>query len=410
MPRILLTGTFNSLNKGDAAMQLSAARAIIDAIEGAQVTISSPFPELDAAFYKEADIVPSSRRRLVLASWRLALAVMWRLTGRRLRFLVGDAESQAFIDTDLVVDLSGDMITEDYGPHLTLSHSLPLLMARALGRPTFVCAQSIGPFKWTRPLARFVLNGVDQITTRDRLTLDYLRETGITRTPIEMTSDLAFLLEPGRETRVDEILSAEGVPDDGKPLLGVSLSRLIESHYGKHNPAAATTEFLDLVLPVARVIADQRGMRLLLMPHVTGPTPAQDDRLVCKRALEHVGGDARMIAGDYGPDELKGVIARCHAFLGARMHANIAALSSAVPVVAIAYSHKTPGIMEMMGQSDLVCPVASVNADGLRERLNRVLDERDAIADELRRRTLDVQRESRKNIAIISERVAREFM
>jgi polysaccharide pyruvyl transferase WcaK-like protein len=88
--------------------------------------------------------------------------------------LVNNPELTAIRDTDLVVDLSGDMLTEDYGPHVAYSHFLPILTALAMGRPVMLCAQSIGPFKLTRGLARFILNRVSLITVREAISFNYL--------------------------------------------------------------------------------------------------------------------------------------------------------------------------------------------------------------------------------------------
>ena len=113
-------------------------------------------------------VIACSRRRLIRASLELGAGLLWRLlratTGRAPRWLVSAADMAAVLDSDLVVDLSGDMLTEDSGPHVAYSHFIPLLRAVVLGRPFFICVQSIGPFRLTRPLARFLLNRAAAIT------------------------------------------------------------------------------------------------------------------------------------------------------------------------------------------------------------------------------------------------------
>ena len=54
-------------------------------------------------------------------------------SGRLLLFpLPTTEELRLLASADRVIDLSGDMLTEDYGPHVTVSHFYPLLMALAL--------------------------------------------------------------------------------------------------------------------------------------------------------------------------------------------------------------------------------------------------------------------------------------
>ncbi len=46
------------------------------------------------------------------------------LTAKGSYSLILDEELQQILKTDLVVDLSGDMLTEDYGRHVDYSHFL----------------------------------------------------------------------------------------------------------------------------------------------------------------------------------------------------------------------------------------------------------------------------------------------
>jgi polysaccharide pyruvyl transferase WcaK-like protein len=54
------------------------------------------------------------------------------------------------------------------------------------------------------------------------------------------------------------------------------------------------------------------------------------------------------------PQELKGVIGESEIFIGARMHSVIAALSSTVPSLVIQYSHKSGGMMKLLGMDPYV--------------------------------------------------------
>ena len=72
---ILLTGTFCALNKGDAAMQLCAARALG---QGAEITILSPHPEIDRQTYEDWNVVKTHRRASLTAFTQLARVALWR--------------------------------------------------------------------------------------------------------------------------------------------------------------------------------------------------------------------------------------------------------------------------------------------------------------------------------------------
>ncbi len=401
---ILLVGTYSSRNKGDAAMQVSAARALGRALQGCRIVISSPFPKLDRSFYADATVTGSSRRRLIWGTLLLLRALTWSSCKRRLGLevpaLLND-ELRQMVEADLVVDLSGDMLTEDYGVHVAYSHYLPILTGMALGRKVALCAQSIGPFRWTRGLARSILNRAALVTARDRITWDYLREMGVTNPALRLTADLAFLLEPAPSERVDEILSREGVSRGRRPLLGVSLSGLIQAKYEARNPSARGTPFVRGIASVLDQVASELDCDVMFVAHVTGPARSKDDRRVARRVAKAMRRKSWVLQADYKPEELKGVIARTDLFFGARMHANIAALSSGVPTVAIAYSHKTQGIMDSVGQQARVLDIRRDALEAAAGLLRSTWQEREQVRATLRQNVESLRVSSRENISLL---------
>jgi colanic acid/amylovoran biosynthesis protein len=319
-------------------------------------------------------------------------------------WIIPEAEAQSTRDADVVIDLSGDMLTEDSGSHLAYSHYLPILRALLLDRPVMLCAQSIGPFKITTPLARYILNRVKVVTVREPITLDYLHALGLKNTDIHVTADLAFLLEPSPQKRAQEILRREGIRLSRQPVLGVSISQLVEDRYRRANPEARHRDFAAVMAAVLdRFIAAYDG-RVLFIPHVTGPTDKHDDRRAHRWVRERMihAEAAYALNGDYRPDELKALIGCCDIFMGARMHANIAALSSCVPTVAIAYSHKTPGIMASCALQEFMVRTETMTIQETGDKLDTCWQSREALTHMLQEKLPDVQSRARQNIAFIS--------
>lgn len=405
MANILQTGTYNSMNKGDAAMQISTADAISKAMPGSRVRISTPFPDLDRDFYTGYELVVCSRRRLIWASLQLGRAMLWGLFSRfrlNLNWLVPERELQEYLKADLVVDLSGDMLTEDYGPHVAYSHYLPILLAIMLRRPYVACAQSIGPFKLTRPLARFILNRAKFITVRDQISLDYLLSIGVRAELLNKTADMAFLLNPVSGEEALRLLAEEGFePDPARPLMGMSLSRLVESKYVKKNPNATTESMVDLFASVLDEIAELYGVDIVFVPHVTGPAASKDDRRIHAEVAARMHSRNHVITREYTPSELKGIIGLFDTMFGARMHANIGALSSGIPTVAIAYSHKTPGIMSMLGQSELVVDIKNLDRAQILQKFEYLHANKAQISRSLSEALVEVKAQSQVNVDMI---------
>ena len=385
-------------------MELSAVQAIQNAYPGSQVTILSPFPEMDRPFYAPIPVEYCNRRRLILATLDLARGVLWRVAGKEWLLSAGLKRTR---DADLVIDLSGDMLTDDYGPHVAYSHYIPLLRAIIVGKPFFICAQSIGPFTLTRLLARFILQRAAAITARDHLSLDYLQAIGLglANDRIEQTADLAFLLAPAEGSRAAAILEQEGIALDGRPLLGISLSQLIEDQFKKHNPAARNQDFIGLLKAALQQVAQTRDIQILLIAHVTGPSDHKNDRLIANRMHDAIGSNitAFVLQGDYRPEELKAIIAKCTVFCGSRMHANMGALSMHVPTVAISYSHKAPGIMQSCGVGEFVDAIASLTAESLALMIEQAFAEHSGITARLHDEIPKVRAMAKRNIDKLAE-------
>jgi colanic acid/amylovoran biosynthesis protein len=399
--RVLLTGTYSSANKGDLAMQLTAASEL--ASRGVEVQASVPFPSRDRAVYAQrgVEIVPSNRRNLVRATWQILRLVLSRalqlLPGNLSEWLVRDQEVAPFRSADLVVDLSGDMLTDDYGPHVAYSHYLPLFTARLTGTPYVVLAQSIGPFRWTTTFARSVLRNAAFVSVRDPISVRNVADLGIS--PPTLTADLAFLLPTADAKDVAVTWRGEGLPDGS--ILGVSVSSLVAGHYRRRNRLAAQKPFHIALADALDTITTRRKLGIVFFPHVTGPTQAKDDRVAALQIASTMQQPAYLVTGDHDPDIIKGMIAQCDAFMGARMHANIAALSSAVPTVAIGYSHKSKGIMQQFGLGEHVIDIAQLSTQLVVKSLEGLLDNAEGISKALADQLPRVKAESARNIEAV---------
>ncbi len=349
-------------------MQLSTASMLRK--RGHEVVFATPEPSVDADLYGLENIVTASRRDAKRAPLNVVRAALRRVTGRSL--LGRDEEIDAYANADLVVDLSGDMLTEDYGVPVALSHFQPLLLAWLLGRPYVALAQSIGPFKWTSPIARLLLGQASLVTAREARTLNHLNKIGLRN--VEVTADTAFLLEPVEVPNLPKQIASHR--------LGVSLSALAVEHHGDGDLVA------DVASAISALQSEVGDLEVLGIPHVTGPNDGKDDRLVLQLLQNH--GIEIQVLGDLHPGAMKAAVASCDLLIGARMHANIAALGSGVPVVALAYSHKFHGIMSEFGQQDFVLDLGDFDEGLLQTYIQKLWQERSVVAEEIRGHREDV--------------------
>lgn len=395
--RVVLTGTYCSKNKGDAAMQQVFAAEILKRRPEAEIIVATPFPGIDASHYAPLPVIRSGRRNLPLGTLHWAVLELLRLAGLAPRGYFPNEEIDAFARADAVVDLSGDMLTEDYGPLVGYSHFLPLLQAQALGKPTIVCAQSIGPFNRLKGLAKRVLTHATLISVRESITPNLLAALNASTLAPVRTADLAFLLPAAPRERIDALLAAEGITRSDRPRLGVSVSALLTNRTNRHLDSISQNG-LDAFAQALDEMIEKSAIEVLLVPHVFGPRPSGDDRKAGEVLSARMRNSPLRLRGEYRPEELKGVISRCDAFVGCRMHANIAALDSGLPVLAIGYSHKTRGIMADLGLGEWVLSADNLDPGLLAGTIVRLLLEAPGYRRRLETQLPQVRQRAAENI------------
>ena len=269
--RVVLTGTYCCKNKGDAAMQQVFAAELRKRLPQADIVLASPFPELDVDYYAPMRVVKSRRRNLPLATLHWAILECLGALGVPPKRYPLNAEIDAMARADLVVDLSGDMLTEDYGALVGFSHFLPLLQAQALGRPLVVCAQSGGPFRQLAPLARRIFRRARLTAVRESLSPELLGALGDNGIQAVRTADLAFMLPPATDDRVDAILRQEEIPRAGALRLGVSVSALLANKTNRHVGGAGSDKLTAFARALDHLV-DSLGP--VSYTHLTLPTNA----------------------------------------------------------------------------------------------------------------------------------------
>ena len=258
----------------------------------------------------------------------------------------------------------------------------PKQIAIRARKPLIMLPQTIGPFesKAAVAAAREVMLGASAVWTRDARSTANLREIlgdrfdpSIHREGVDVAFLLPPVAPPDAETRL-------GWVGDEAPV-GVNVSGLIwnqpdkaRSQYGFE---ADYREFLHGL--VAWLV--EQGRVVLLVPHVNAPVEMyESDLRACRELharLDDALRDRVRVASEFDePEHAKWVIARCDWFCGTRMHATIAGLSTGVPTAAVAYSPKTVGVFESVGQGEHVADPRVLGTAEMLEALKRSYESR----------------------------------
>jgi colanic acid/amylovoran biosynthesis protein len=265
-------------------------------------------------------------------------------------------------DCDVVLDVgNGDLFSDIYGAdwfYLVTCHRIAALAQHV---PLILSPQTIGPFKHAsfKALARQLSMGCEKVFARDTESRLLLEELGVPG--VEQCVDLAFRLPfepqryaPGRTIR-----------------LGFNVSGLLyDDARSKRFGFGLKADYLTLVRAVISMIQRRANVALILVPHVIGPG-ADCDVGICRQLSKEF--NLQMAPEFTSPVEAKTFIAGLDLLVASRMHATIAAVSSGVPVIPLAYSRKFSGVMRSVDYP-LVSDLLSEDVDIVVNAVEQALD------------------------------------
>ena len=345
---ILIAGHDTFHNKGCQALVFTTAEMLKGVFPDASFHVFSWEPEYDQAHFDNKAIqCKFIRHRFQVNEFSLRNQLWLKIRNLGIntdRILwVAPSFYEAIRNCDLMVISGGDILA-DYGEEAVRHYFFPIAVAKALRKPVYVFAQSISPYK-SNDVLRFCkkyLDSVDLITVRERISYDYVKTVGI-KAPCYLTADPAFHLNPSSETRLNEIMELEGIRDNARLKIGISVSETLTKWSD-----ADHGDFLKSMSMVCDSVIQKYQAQIIFVPHVTYPdNPHNDDRITGEKIYDLINlkDNVHMINGDYSCSDLKAIIGKCDVFIGARTHATIASSSQLVPTLALAYSTKAFGIM-----------------------------------------------------------------
>ncbi|MBN1816829.1 MAG: polysaccharide pyruvyl transferase family protein [Sedimentisphaerales bacterium] len=296
----------------------------------------------------------------------------------------------AIVSAQAVMDITGgDSFSDIYGMRRMVLGSLRKLLVLAVGARLVLLPQTYGPFRsrLARMIARFILARAEAIYSRDRESMDNIAELmgrRRMRAAPQLCPDVAFMLDPIRPD-TEQTRTVEDLKEKGHTLIGLNISGLLyNGGYTQNNMFGLACDYRSLVRNIIQFFARQEDHIVLLVPHVVPKEmPVENDHDACIRVWrdlpEEVRGKVLVLEGGYDQNQIKYLIGLCDFFLGARMHATIAALSQFVPVVGMAYSKKFAGVFQTAGSQDCVVDMRRLEESQLLERIGQLYQNRQAM-------------------------------
>ena len=265
---------------------------------------------------------------------------------------------------DIAMSIGGDNYCYADVYKYTMFHE----MAKRRGAKTVLWGCSVEPDIVQQSEIAKDLANFDLITARETISYEALKQVNPNTV---LVSDPAFCLDTVSLPLPTGFIEGHTV--------GINVSPMIMKN--ESVPGITMENYRELI----RYILEQPDMSIALIPHVIWQD--NDDRIPLRELYDSFAESGRVVMiEDHTCEELKGYIARCCFFVGARTHATIAAYSSCVPTLVVGYSVKARGIArDLFGTEEgYVLPVQELKtATQLMENFKLLYDQKVAIRQHL---------------------------
>lgn len=274
-----------------------------------------------------------------------------------------------FRSADVVVSKGGNFVLDTgTGVPTFLLPMHPILVAAILGTPTVLYAQSVGPFrrKWLLPVVRSILRRMDLLLIREPDSLKLL-PSGLDESRVKLTCDEAFLLEPAAELPPHLAKLVEG-----RTLGATALQWRFPGN--EANAEESRNAYYDAMARTMDAIVEREDVNVVFIPH-QAKWARENDIDAINEIVKRSRHPARMRVApeETTPAQAIALIQRCQAFVGTRLHSVIFSIAAGTPAVAVGYLPKSKGTMEMLGLSDWVLHIDTLQSEELVSRVHDIL-------------------------------------
>lgn len=387
--RVLVTHAYSKDNAGDAAL-LSVLLGDLRSVDpDGSITILTFNPAevgtvfegapVQASFMLEALRGRFRTAKLVSSAYVMAATLTSARMKRRLGGRLGDVMAR-YESAELVVATPGGYLTGRRGFASTVELVLqlhPLVVATTLGTPVVLYSQSVGPFgnSLQARMVAWVLRRSDLVITREDISTELLASLGVSANVVRSV-DAGFAFSRDHEVRPD-LRSRLAVPDH-RLLVGITVRHWLAGR--------AQVRYERAVAQMADAAIDRYGATVVFIPQVTSAGHGDDDRVVSRRVAAAMEQASTVLDDQFDHPTTKALYADLDVLVGTRFHSVIFALSSNVPALAIAYEHKTRGIMSDLDLDEWVIDFEAVTGEMLIERFAALVASSDRYRAQLHER------------------------
>jgi colanic acid/amylovoran biosynthesis protein len=296
---------------------------------------------------------------------------------------------------DAMFSIGGDNYAIDYGFEIIDRLIAINTCAKEMNIPVIIWGASIGPFDCDKVFEQRIsnhLSQIDLIVVREPESQHYLHSLGIKHNVV-LAPDPAFAVKPIKPSflasEIEEIIIRD--------FIGLNLSPVLS----KYVTAGDLDRWLANATQIVTGLLEQFKEPILLIPHVASPQgdPRMDDWDFLESVRNQLPIQLRervaIVSNTLGCEQLKWLISRAQIFIGSRTHSTIAALSTGVPCISVAYSRKAWGINDLIfGHQKWVEPAKDISTQKIVARVMQLQLEKKHVRDQLNQSALKMKQQS----------------
>lgn len=270
---------------------------------------------------------------------------------------IGVESLNAINQCDYVIDLTaGDSFTDIYGQYTFDGETNVKLLVKKLGKKMILGPQTYGPFSTDKNIqkARKAIESADLVISRDQKSADCI--ASFSDKIVYVTTDLAFTLPWEIE---------DHAPSD-KIKIGINVSGLLLSDKTEKTAlfVRLKTSYDTYIRSVIDWLLTENQYNIYIIPHV-GNDGSDYIRNIYGDQLSYC-------EAFYDPISAKNQISQMDIFVGARMHATVAAFSSGVATIPTAYSRKFAGLYSNLGYPYLIDCVENTTEENIKRTIQYI--------------------------------------
>lgn len=298
-----------------------------------------------------------------------------------------------FKHVDVIFDIGqGDSFADIYGEKQFKGIDNIHKISRFVRKPYILLPQTIGPFtdKNLQEQANESIRKAAFVMTRDKQSRDYVTQNIPEKRNINEYIDVAFFLPYIKESF-----------DNNKIHVGLNISALLwNGGYTQDNQFGLKCDYQKTIREIINYFLSLKNVVLHLIPHVVlQERNVENDYAVSFDLCEEYKHERLVLAPFFlSPVDAKSYISGMDFFMGARMHATIAAFSSGVPLIPMAYSRKFNGLFIDTLHYDNLVDMKTMDDEEIFESVKTSFDKRQKLSSIIQDRMNGVVKEREKQL------------